>query len=311
MQSGDPIIQTAGLSKRYGNRVLAVHELTLSVGRGQVYGFLGPNGAGKTTTLRMLTGLIRPSAGSALVAGYPAGSPASLARIGYVVENPVFYPYLSGRDNLRTVAHYANVDQARVEPVLGMVGLASGAGRRYRTYSLGMKQRLSIAAALIKEPELLIMDEPTNGLDPEGMVAIRNLVREFGSGGRTVFLSSHLLGEVEQICDRVAVIRHGQLVAEGTIAEVRTAVGGTGGVSLRAEPIEVATAVLRRKYGEERVRVVGDTITVAVEPGAAAELNRELAGAGVNVSEMRPVERSLEEAFLQLTRSQDGEVARP
>jgi ABC-2 type transport system ATP-binding protein len=311
MPSGDSIIQTAGLSKRYGNRVLAVHELTLSVGRGQVYGFLGPNGAGKTTTLRMLTGLIRPSAGSALVAGYPAGSPASLARIGYVVENPVFYPYLSGRDNLRTVAHYANVDQARVEPVLGMVGLASDAGRRYRTYSLGMKQRLSIAAALIKEPELLIMDEPTNGLDPEGMVAIRNLVREFGSGGRTVFLSSHLLGEVEQICDRVAVIRHGQLVAEGTIAEVRTAVGGTGGVSLRAEPIEVATAVLRRKYGEERVRVVGDTITVAVEPGAAAELNRELAGAGVNVSEMRPVERSLEEAFLQLTRSQDGEVARP
>src|SRR5438105_1628555 len=174
MQSDDLVIQTTGLSKRYRKQVLAVHDLALNVGRGQVYGFLGPNGAGKTTTLRMLTGLIRPSAGSAQVAGFPAGSPQSLARIGYVMENPVFYPYLSGRDNLRAVADYAGVAQARVETVLRMVELEFAAGRRFRTYSLGMRQRLSIAAALIKEPELLIMDEPTNGLDPEGMVAIRN-----------------------------------------------------------------------------------------------------------------------------------------
>jgi ABC-2 type transport system ATP-binding protein len=214
-------VQTTALSKRYGNGVLAVDRLELRVRRGEVYGFLGPNGAGKTTTLKMLLGLIRPTSGQATVMGLPPGDPAGLARVGALVESPSFYPYLSGRDNLRVVAHSCGLSKARVEAALEEVDLGGRARDAFQTYSLGMKQRLGVAAALVKEPDLLILDEPTNGLDPQGMVEMRHLIRELGRGERTVLLSSHLLNEVEQICDRVGVIVNGRLVAEGTVEEVR------------------------------------------------------------------------------------------
>jgi ABC-2 type transport system ATP-binding protein len=216
------VVQTRGLTKRYdADAIVAVDDLELRVRRGEVYGFLGPNGAGKTTTLRMLLGLVRPTSGDAVVHGAPPGAPAGLARIGAMVEAPAFYPYLSGRDNLRVLARYAGVPERRVEAVLDQVKLTARAGDRTAKYSLGMKQRLGVAAALLKDPELLILDEPTNGLDPAGMAEMREFIRSLGSGERTVVLSSHLMGEVEQVCDRVGVIRAGSLIAEGTVDELR------------------------------------------------------------------------------------------
>src|SRR6059058_1321716 len=227
------IVETHGLTKRYGSGVLAVDSVDMSVRRGEVYGFLGPNGAGKTTTLRMLVGLIRPTSGTATVAGHAPGNPAGLAKIGSLIESPGFYPYLSGRENMRVVADFAGVDHKRVEEVLDMVELASRAGRKFGTYSTGMKQRLGVAAALLKDPELLILDEPTNGLDPAGMAEMRAFIRSQAEGGRTVLLSSHLMTEIEQVSDRVGVIRAGSLIAEGTVEELR----GQAGLRLRAEPL--------------------------------------------------------------------------
>src|SRR2546427_652880 len=232
------IVETHGLTKRYGSGVLAVDSVDMSVRRGEVYGFLGPNGAGKTTTLRMLVGLIRPTSGTATVAGHTPGSPAGLKTIGALIESPGFYPYLSGRENLRVVADLASVSQKRVDEVLDLVELASRAGRKFGTYSTGMKQRLGVAAALLKDPELLILDEPSNGLDPQGIAEMRELVRGVGRGKRTVLLSSHQLNEVEQICDRVGVIVDGKLVAEGSLDELRGRAGLMGG-SFAAELLKL------------------------------------------------------------------------
>ncbi len=186
-------MEARGLTKRYGRRITAVDGLDLSVRRGEVYGFLGPNGAGKTTTLRMLLGLIRPSSGTARVLGKKPGDPEGLARVGALVESPAFYPYLSGKDNLRVMARYSGVPYWRVDEALITVELGGRAKDKFRKYSLGMKQRLGVAAALLKDPDLLILDEPTNGLDPKGMADIRALIRKLGQGNRTVLLSSHLL----------------------------------------------------------------------------------------------------------------------
>src|SRR3954462_1893731 len=237
----ETVVATDRLTKRYGDR-LAVDSVSLTVRRGEVYGFLGPNGAGKTTTLRMLLGLVRPTAGDAAVLGAAPGSPSALARIGAMVEAPGLYPYLSGRDNLRVLAGHAGAPPERVDDVLAEVGLADRAGDRTRTYSMGMKQRLGVAAALLKDPELLILDEPTNGLDPAGMAEMRSFIRSLSRGGRTVVLSSHLMGEVEQVCDRVGVIREGVLVAEGTVEELR----GRASLRVRAEPIGEAARLVAR-----------------------------------------------------------------
>jgi ABC-type multidrug transport system ATPase subunit len=219
------VIETRALTKRYGEAIVAVDALDLRVRCGEVYGFLGPNGAGKTTTLRMLLGLVRPTSGQAAVLGAPPGSREGLARIGAMVEAPAFYPYLSGRDNLRVLARYAGVAEDRVEAVLHEVRLIDRAADRSRTYSLGMKQRLGVAAALLKDPELLILDEPTNGLDPAGMAEMRDFLRSLGKGGRTVLLSSHLMGEVEQVTDRVGVIRDGALLVRHGKGGLRREVG--------------------------------------------------------------------------------------
>ncbi|TMF73597.1 MAG: ABC transporter ATP-binding protein [Chloroflexi bacterium] len=296
------IVETHGLTKRYGSGVLAVDSVDMSVRRGEVYGFLGPNGAGKTTTLRMLVGLIRPTSGTATVAGHAPGNPAGLAKIGSLIESPGFYPYLSGRENMRVIADLAGVGYKRVEEVLDMVELGSRAGRKFATYSTGMKQRLGVAAAVLKDPELLILDEPTNGLDPQGMAEMRKLIKDIGQGERTVLLSSHLLGEVEQICDRVGVISNGKLVTQSTVQ----ALLGEKGVVVRAEPSDQASEVLTRMLGPSSVVREDGYFHLKTDPARSAEINRQLMAAGVGVSELRPFERSLEEVFFQLTGEKQG-----
>jgi ABC-2 type transport system ATP-binding protein len=295
------VIETRALTKRYGDAILAVDDLELRVRRGEVYGFLGPNGAGKTTTLRMLLGLVRPTSGAAAVLGVPPGSPQGLARIGAMVEVPAFYPYLSGRDNLRVLARHAGVGDDRVDTVLAEVRLTDRAADRSATYSQGMKQRLGVAAALLKDPELLVLDEPTNGLDPAGMAEMREFIRSLGEGGRTVVLSSHLMGEIEQVSDRVGVIRNGSLVAEGTVEELR----GRAGLRVRAEPLAEAASLIEALPDVDAVTRIDGLLDVAVDTSAAPAINRALVEAGVAVSELYAQKASLEDVFLELTASED------
>jgi ABC-2 type transport system ATP-binding protein len=290
------VIETSALSKRYGETV-AVDRLDLRVRRGEVYGFLGPNGAGKSTTLRMLLGLVRPTSGAVTVLGERPGTPASLARVGAMIEGPAFYPFLSGRDNLRVLARYAGAPESRIRPVLAEVDLEGRAGDRVAAYSMGMKQRLGIAAALLKDPELLLLDEPTNGLDPAGMAEMRDFIRSLGAGGRTVLLSSHLMGEVELVCDRVGVIRAGSLVAEGTVEELR----GHARLRVRAEPVSEATRVLQTLPDIESLTRVNGVLEVGAGVDRAAAINRALVEAGVEVSELYADRASLEHVFLELT----------
>jgi ABC-2 type transport system ATP-binding protein len=249
----------------------------------------------------MLLGLIKPSSGTATVLGEEPGAPTGLARVGALVESPAFYPYLSGRDNLRVMARYSGVALSRVEEVLRQVELSGRAGDKFKKYSLGMKQRLGVATALLKDPELLVLDEPANGLDPKGMADMRTIIRKVRGEGKTVLLSSHLLGEVEQICDRIGVILKGKLVAERTMEELR---GREGGLLVRAEPLEEAERVVKNLPRIEEARVVDEMLQLTVDPTRAAEINAGLVNAGVRVSELRPVERSLEEMFLELTGSE-------
>ena len=292
----DFVLETHNLTKRYGER-RAVDRLDLNVRRGEVYGFLGPNGAGKTTTLRMLLGLVRPTSGTVRVLGAPPGDRAALARIGMLVESPAFYPYLSGRDNLRVVARYGGVPATRVDQTLETVGLSARASDRVAAYSLGMQQRLGLAAALLKDAELLILDEPTNGLDPAGVAEMRLLLRRLGRGGRTVLLSSHLLGEVQQVCDRIGVLSGGRLLREGTVAELR----GQRALLVTAQPLEQAHIVAQRLLGPDRVAVQDGALRLQAEPDQAALVNRELVTAGVAVSALGWAERTLEDVFLELT----------
>ncbi|UJW29152.1 ABC transporter ATP-binding protein [Saccharothrix sp. AJ9571] len=281
------------LTKRYGG-VLAVDRLSLTVRPGEVYGFLGPNGAGKTTTLRVLLGLLRPTSGQVRLFGRDDGDRSA---VGALIESPAFYPYLSGRENLRVLARYTGTGNERVETVLDTVGLRARGGDRYAAYSLGMKQRLGVAAALLKDPRLLVLDEPTNGLDPAGMADMRALIRDLGASGRTVLLSSHLLGEVQQLCDRVGVVSRGKLVAENTVAELR----GGSVLHVVADPLPRAAEVAARLLGADRVRVRGDALELTTDPEKAAWLNGELVAAGLGVSELRVIERDLEQVFFELT----------
>jgi ABC-type multidrug transport system ATPase subunit len=298
----DVVIETQGLTKRY-RAITAVDRLTLGVRRGEVYGFLGPNGAGKTTTLRMLVGLVRPTSGSATILGARPGSPDGLARIGALIEAPGFYPFLSARDNLRVMAMHAGTGAERVDTVLVEVGLGDRAKDHFGTYSQGMKQRLGVASALLKDPDVLILDEPTTGLDPKGMAEMREFIRGLGDGGRTVLLSSHLMPEVEQVCDRVGVIHRGTLVREGTVDELR------GGRSLlvRAEPLEQAGLLLESLPGVRGVSTHDGAISITADPAEASAINGALVAAGIAVSELRSERASLEDVFLELTR--DGKEA--
>ena len=298
----ESVVAIRGLTKRYPGRrgsggVTAVDTIDLTVNRGEVYGFLGPNGAGKTTTLRMLVGLIAPTSGEISVFGQKPGSREALARVGALIEGPAFYPYLSGRDNLKVVARYAGSPETAIDEMLELVDLDGRGGDRYASYSLGMKQRLGVAAALLKDPELIVLDEPTNGLDPQGMRDMRALIRRLGEDGRTVILSSHMLGEVQQICDRIGVIDHGRMVTEGTVDELR------GGIELviAASPIDTAVDTVRTMAGVELLRVEGGRLYVDAEDRRTAAINQALVTAGVAVTEIRREERELEDVFFAIT----------
>ena len=301
--AAEKVVETAGLTKHYGTGIVAVQSLDLNVYRGEVYGFLGPNGAGKTTTLRMLLGLIRPTAGSATVAGAAPGSPRSLAKVGAIVETPAFYPYLSGYDNLRVIAGLSGAPASRIGAALDQVELTPRAKHQFSTYSMGMKQRLGVASALLKEPELLILDEPTNGLDPQGMADMRNLIIQLGQGQRTVLISSHLLNEVELMCTRVGVIQKGKMVAEGTVEELR----GAARLTVRAAPIERARALLEREIGADNVTAQEDgRLSLRVDLARTAGINRTLVQAGLAVTELKSTTQSLEEVFMELTGTEGG-----
>jgi ABC-2 type transport system ATP-binding protein len=292
-------VQTTGLTKRYGELV-AVDAVDMLVHRGEVYGFLGPNGAGKTTTLRMLLGLVRPTAGTIRILGatHDTGGSDYLARVGALIEGPAFYPFLSGRDNLFALAARGRVPRRRVGEVLEMVDLTDRAKDRYATYSLGMKQRLGLAAALLKRPDLLVLDEPTNGLDPSGMADMRASIRHLASDGCTVLLSSHLLGEVRQICDRVAVINRGRLLMQKPISEL----GGVGSLRVVAAPLDRARDKAQRLLGPDAVRADGTALDLAVDPDLAASINRALIAEGIAVHEVVWQEPDLERVFFELTR---------
>jgi ABC-2 type transport system ATP-binding protein len=303
MNRSELVVEVRNLTKRYGDNLTAVDRIDMSVRRGEVYGFLGPNGAGKTTTLRMLLGLVAPTSGDIGVLGQRPGTPASLARVGSLIEGPAFYPYLSARHNLRVVARYAALPSReigdRVERVLGTVELDARGDDKYSTYSLGMKQRLGVAAALLKDPELIVLDEPTNGLDPAGMRDMRRLIRELGDEGRTVLLSSHLLGEVQQICDRVAVINHGRIVSEGTVDELR----GDAELIVVATPSDVARSRLEAMPEVGEAHLHDGVLRVQVDERHTALVNQTLVEAGVAVTELRRAERQLEDVFFEITQT--------
>jgi ABC-type multidrug transport system ATPase subunit len=292
----DLVVETNGLTKRYGER-LAVDSVSMTVRRGEVYGFLGPNGAGKTTTLRMMLGLIRPTAGGASVLGQPAGGPDVTSRVGALIEGPGFFPYLSGRDNLRVLARYRGLADSEADAALARVDLADRGDDRFKSYSLGMKQRLGVASALMGDPELIVLDEPTNGLDPAGMADMRALVVELARGGQTVLLSSHLLAEVQEICDRVGVINGGRLLRESTVADLR----GDTTLRVRATPVDRALAIAMRMAGDDGVRVTDNGLVLDLPASAAPDLTRQLVAADVDVHEVAPLERTLEEVFFEMT----------
>jgi ABC-type multidrug transport system ATPase subunit len=291
----DFVVETKELTKRYGDR-LAVDEVSMTVKRGEVYGFLGPNGAGKTTTLRLLVGLILPTGGSATILGRPAGRPEVTARVGALIEGPGFYPSLSGRDNLRVMSRYGGLDESHVDEVLKRVDLADRGNDKFKSYSLGMKQRLGVACALMGDPELIVLDEPTNGLDPAGMADMRGLIVDLARGGQTVLLSSHLLAEVQEICDRVGVINRGRLLSESTVAELR------GGATLRVLglPVDRTLAVVMRVAGDDAVKLDGDHV-VLTNRTSAPEITRALVADGIDVHEVTTTERTLEEVFFEMT----------
>ena len=272
MNSDAPVIQTYDLTKRFKN-VTAVDGVNFVVRQGEVFGFLGPNGAGKTTTISMLLGLVRPTAGSADVLGHDIRRDlaTALRRVGAIVETPAFYPYLSGIDNLRIFARILGGDvEARIPALIEQVGLKGRGRDKVGTYSLGMRQRLGLASALLGDPELLILDEPTNGLDPAGMQEMRVMIRSLADEeGKTVFLSSHLLHEVEQVCDRVLILNRGQVIAQGRVGDL---LGQAHAVEMRISEAERAARVLAALDWVEDVRSEGDRIRAQAPPERAPDL---------------------------------------
>jgi ABC-2 type transport system ATP-binding protein len=304
MQSQPLAIEMAGLTKQFG-RHRAVDSLNLAVHSGSVFGFLGPNGAGKTTTIRMLLGLIRPTSGSGRILGYDIlrERAAILPHVGAIVESPAFYLSLSGRDNLHLLARSAGRRDARaIADVVGTVGLSDRAGDRVRTYSLGMKQRLGIAAALLHSPQLIFLDEPTNGLDPAGTVEIRELIGQLGASGHTIFLSSHLLHEVEQVCTEVAIINHGKLVTQGRVADL---LRQDATLLVEAEPLSTLQEVAARLGIQTQIQGP-QSVTMALSSERAPALVTALAEAGAQVYQVTPQHASLEQLFLELTDDASG-----
>lgn len=296
---------TEGLTKRFDQRV-AVDRIDIELPAGVVSGFVGPNGAGKTTTIGMLLGLMRPTSGSAQVLGHPITDPASyLPRVGALIEAPSFYPTLSGRRNLEVLTRLGRLDRGRIAEVLKLVELSDRGDDLVRAYSLGMKQRLGVAAALLPSPELMILDEPTNGLDPAGIREIRTLLRNLADRGITVLVSSHLLAEIETICDHLVLIDSGRIAFQGGIAELLAAQRS----ELLAVPEhadELAALVALCVAAGHPARVDGDAVRVQAAGDWAAELNRQAMAAGITLKGLQSTRASLEEAFFAITDRLDG-----
>jgi ABC-2 type transport system ATP-binding protein len=295
-----PAIRAVGLTKRFGSQT-AVDDVSFEVPNGVVAGFVGPNGAGKSTTLRMLLGLVRPTAGEAEVLGRSIAHPAEyLPAVGALIEGPAFYPALSGRENLDVFATLGGIERGRVPLVLDIVNLSERAGDPFKTYSLGMKQRLGIAAALLRDPALLILDEPTNGLDPAGMRDMRELVTAIAAQGPTVFVSSHLLGEIQSVCNWLVVVQRGRLAYQGSIAELID--GAIEHLVVATEHPDDLAAVARIAEAAGHTTTIADgRLTIQAPAAFAGELARGCATDGITLTEMTPVRGTLEDRFLQLT----------
>jgi ABC-2 type transport system ATP-binding protein len=304
----EAVIETSGLTKKY-RKVLAVDDLTFSVGRGQIFGFLGPNGSGKTTTIGMLLGIISPTAGSFSLLG--ASNPRDLhharMRVGATLEYPNFYPYLSGWDNLKLVANVKRKGNAEITASLEAVGLWDRRKSQFKTYSLGMKQRLALAATMLGDPELILLDEPANGLDPEGMREIREIILRLADMGKTIFLSSHLLWEVERTCTHVAIIKKGRIMQQASMADVTS---GSVMVGLRASNLAaLADGIADYPHLLNR-RVEDGELIAELENDDLASLNRFLAGRGLYLSHLALRRKTLEDAFMEVT-GEDDEGAEP
>ncbi|HVB21045.1 MAG TPA: ABC transporter ATP-binding protein [Ktedonobacteraceae bacterium] len=306
--TGEVVFRTRNLSKQYGQR-LAVDNLNLAVNRGEIFGFLGPNGAGKTTTIRMALGLIAPTGGSIEILGQDLSAHRShiLPRVGALVETPALYLYMSGRDNLRAVGSaLGGVPDKRIEEVLTLVGLQGRQRDRVRTYSLGMKQRLGVAIALLQDPDLLILDEPANGLDPAGIVEMRDLMHQLSAEGKTVLISSHLLTEVQQICTRVAIINLGKLVTESTIDALTT---GTGEFAVTLDRATEALALIKQQPWGASAHLDEKGAIVTPSPDTRGRtLNLFLVNAGFVPDTLALTTQDLEQVFLRLTGNGTGGV---
>jgi ABC-2 type transport system ATP-binding protein len=302
------VVSTTALTRRFGS-VTALDRLTVELPAAGVIGLVGPNGSGKSTFIRILLGLIRPTAGSASVLGSPVSSPRDYAaRVGVLIESPAFIPGLSARANLVSLARLRRLPLERVDAVIAQVGLVGRDREPVKRFSLGMKQRLGIAAALLSDPELLILDEPTNGLDPAGIVEIREVLRDLGRNGRTVIVSSHQLSEIEAVCDHLVIIRFGELVFSGPMSDVmkRTREHIDIAAEHAADTDRLKTALVA---GGWQVVGLDDGLRVAAGATRAADLNRAAAGAGVTLSRLVVAQDSLEEIFLDMTGRTDGELA--
>lgn len=288
------------LRKQYG-KITAVDSLDLEIPRGTIYGILGPNGSGKTTTLGMVLDVINRTSGEYLWFG-EIGNKESRKRIGAILEAPLFYPYLSGYNNLRVVAQIKGADLSEIDPLLEMVGLVERKNYPFKTYSLGMKQRLAIAAAMLRKPEVLILDEPTNGLDPQGIVEIRELIRRIGSQGVTILLASHLLDEVEKVCSHLAVLQKGKLLYSGPVSEMKP---GQAMFILQSPEMEKLETVVSQMPAFQRAELVeGKLIVTFTQDPEPSSLNIHLFNSGVALSHLVVRKSTLEEQFLELTKAQ-------
>lgn len=293
------VIETSDLTKRY-RKTLAVDQISFRVQQGQVFGFLGPNGAGKTTTIGMLLGIITPTGGGFKLFGgeTPKELHAARQRIGATLEYPNFYPYLNGGDNLRIVANVKGRGEDDIAEVLEIVGLAKRRKTPFKAYSLGMKQRLALASTMLGDPELVILDEPANGLDPEGMREIRDIIKGLAERGKTIFLSSHLLWEVERTCTHVAIIQHGRIVKQASVEEIKS---GKIVAGVRNGDLDALWRVASEYPGAVSAAVRGDRVVVELEDEDLAALNRFIAERGVYLSHLAVEERTLEDVFMELT----------
>ena len=301
--NSEAILRTVSLQKRFGT-ITAVRDLNLELRPGEILGFLGPNGSGKSTTIGMVLGLVAPTAGQVELFGKPLQDcgPAEFRQVGAVLENPPLYPFLSGRDNLEVLARLLEVDRNRVDELLGLVGLAERAHSKISEYSQGMKQRLSMAAALLADPELLVLDEPTNGMDPAGMLEFRELIGEMGRRGKAVFLSSHLLHEVQQVSTRVAIIKEGDVLAQGQVEEL---LGQRSVLQIRVSQPQTALALIEGLEWVKSVSAEGDLLLVDTPRERVSDISAVLAQKGIFPSELRFREDTLEDFFHEVTQESE------